>query len=476
MATKRHLYTTLTLLFLSVMANCNVSLKRECSNNPPASESDLREAYVTLLFGDFLLGVRVLGQSLEESGTKKERIVITASDVSQESQDILENDGWTVKPLVEIPNQYPDADGPKLSTKLVTWLLTQYRRLVFIDADAIVSSNVDELFRCGSFCVVYRHSDLFNTGVFVLKPSVVMYNSFHLLAPTLPLESQTDDQDILNFYYSNLRYGNMFNATNTSYCNNPMRLPAGYNGDIGVYYLNSRWKMPIEEVKITHYTLGPVKPWKWWAFTLFELNWKWNDLREKLACDTEPQLLTLRNWIPPLVLIIFLTFLWKFKLPVQHHDVGTYKPKPSRCYFSVHSILAKLLPLSILFTSSYMALCVVPTTMYPHHAVLSFCLWVTFIQFLMYCPFCYLAYRMRSKNGLHKIKSILNPKMESALWACVSVSLFLQVYYIPFFVNHFSFRVLIFLCLLVFSIVCHHLIGQRLIKVWFGHCEIGPNL
>ena len=126
MAAKVLLYTAcaVTVLMLSKEANCNYV---DYSINPPASdhESDLREAYVTLLFGDFLLGVRILGQSLEESGTKKERIVITASDVSQESQDILENDGWTVKPLVEIPNQYPDADGPKLSTKLVIWLLTQ---------------------------------------------------------------------------------------------------------------------------------------------------------------------------------------------------------------------------------------------------------------------------------------------------------------------------------------------------------------
>lgn len=35
----------------------------------PASAAD--QAYVTLLYGDFLLGVRVLGQSLRESKTDR---------------------------------------------------------------------------------------------------------------------------------------------------------------------------------------------------------------------------------------------------------------------------------------------------------------------------------------------------------------------------------------------------------------------
>ena len=56
--------------------------------------------------------------------------------------------------------------------KIQAWLLTEYRRVITIDSDAIVLKNIDALFNCGEFCAAFRHSDLFNTGVVVLKPSV----------------------------------------------------------------------------------------------------------------------------------------------------------------------------------------------------------------------------------------------------------------------------------------------------------------
>ena len=60
-------------------------------------------------------------------------------------------------------------------TKLEIWRLTEYRRVVYLDADTIVTQNIDELFRCGAFCAVFRAFDLFNAGVLVLKPSLETY-------------------------------------------------------------------------------------------------------------------------------------------------------------------------------------------------------------------------------------------------------------------------------------------------------------
>lgn len=49
-------------------------------------------------------------------------------------------------------------------TKLLIFNLTQYERVVYLDADAIAARNMDELFLCDGLCAVMRHSERVNTG------------------------------------------------------------------------------------------------------------------------------------------------------------------------------------------------------------------------------------------------------------------------------------------------------------------------
>ena len=450
------------------------SLESRTCHSQPLVSPELKEAYVTLLFGDFLLGVRVLGQSLKETGTTREMVVLTSSDVSLHTKDILLDDGWIVKPLQDLPNPHSgEKDKPNFLTKLLTWQMTEYRRVVYIDADVVVTMNVDELFRCGSFCITYRHSDLFNCGVEVLKPSAQMFKKFYEYIPYINPKYQDDDQVLLNEYYHDLKYATLFNTSDTSYCENAMRLPAGYNGDVGMYYLNSRWKMPLDDIKMIHYTMGPVKPWKWWGFTLFDLNWKWHELRSKLNGETEPGFFTPRNWIP-LFVVGFVFLIRKFassrfnqlmnKLSVLKLVWNT---------LSIYRTTSKFLPLTFLAISTYFTFKVVPETMTPYQACASFCLWCTFFHILLYGMYCYTVYQTGLKHstslGLRKMNSFLSPKIESMLWAIVSIILILQFYYLPFFVSPFSYRIQVFLVGLVYVVMCHHFIGLRVMYVWYGH-------
>jgi len=54
-------------------------------------------------------------------------------------------------------------------TKLHCWQLTQYRKCVFLDADTLVLSNVDDLFEREELSAAPDAGwpDCFNTGVFV---------------------------------------------------------------------------------------------------------------------------------------------------------------------------------------------------------------------------------------------------------------------------------------------------------------------
>lgn len=48
------------------------------------------EAYVTLLYGDqFVLGARVLGKSLRDTGTTKDLVALVSDGVSTDAQDLL---------------------------------------------------------------------------------------------------------------------------------------------------------------------------------------------------------------------------------------------------------------------------------------------------------------------------------------------------------------------------------------------------
>lgn len=87
------------------------------------------------------------------------------------------------------------------------------------------------------------------------------------------------DQGFMNSYFSDTKYASMFNPDDMNWpneSNSIHTLSMAYNYDIGVYYLQSRL---LIEPKIIHYTMGPTKPWIWWTYPMFDLNWEWYRLR-----------------------------------------------------------------------------------------------------------------------------------------------------------------------------------------------------
>lgn len=61
-----------------------------CAAGEPRSQSS-QEAYVTLLYGDeFLLGVRVLGKSIRDTGATKDMVVLVSDGVSKYAKQLLQ--------------------------------------------------------------------------------------------------------------------------------------------------------------------------------------------------------------------------------------------------------------------------------------------------------------------------------------------------------------------------------------------------
>ncbi|KAK8546439.1 hypothetical protein V6N13_067661 [Hibiscus sabdariffa] len=95
-----------------------------------------------LFYGDeFQLGVRVLGKSIKNTGSSKDMFVLVSDGVSDYAKKLLKaDDGCTVEKisLLENPNQVRPKRFWGVYTKLKLFNMTNYKKVVYVDADAIV--------------------------------------------------------------------------------------------------------------------------------------------------------------------------------------------------------------------------------------------------------------------------------------------------------------------------------------------------
>ncbi|GMN25810.1 hypothetical protein TIFTF001_001066 [Ficus carica] len=236
------------------------------------------EAYVTLLYGDeFLLGVRVLGKSIRDTRSTKDMVVLVSDGVSDYAVKLLEADGWIVTKisLLANPNQIMFINSLSLIA------------VVYLDADTIVVKSIEDLFKCGKFCANLKHSERLNSGVMVVEPSQKVFDD--MMSKVRTLESYTGgDQGFLNSYYSGFSNAHVFEPNLSAEVLNSRpvpemeRLSTLYNADVGLYMLANKWMVNESELRVIHYTLGPLKPWDWWTSWLLKPVDVWQNVREQL--------------------------------------------------------------------------------------------------------------------------------------------------------------------------------------------------
>ncbi|CAF1888357.1 unnamed protein product [Brassica napus] len=253
------------------------------------SESS-KEAYITLLYGDeFLLGVRVLGKSIRDTGSDKDMVALVSDGVSDYSKNLLKADGWKVEKisLLANPNQVHPTRFWGVYTKLKIFNMTDYNKVVYLDADTIVVKNIDDLFKCSKFCANLKHSERLNSGVMVVEPSQALFSD--MMRKVKTLSSYTGgDQGFLNSYYPDFPNARVFDPSLTveELRTRPVpdmeRLSTLYNADVGLYMLANKWMVDESKLHVIHYTLGPLKPWDWWTAWLVKPVDAWHSIRVKL--------------------------------------------------------------------------------------------------------------------------------------------------------------------------------------------------
>lgn len=218
-----------------------------------------REAFVTLVTTDpYCMGAVAVARSLRHHGTTRSLVVLVTPNVSEQSRITLNNTFDDVV-VVDLMDSRDDVHlsmlgRPELGitfTKIHCWTLTQYRKCVFLDADTLVLSNVDELFEREELSAAPDPGwpDCFNSGVFVFRPSV---RTHRRLLEHAKCHGSFDggDQGLLNSFFSSWPVADI-----------GKHLPFVYNlTSSAAYTYLPAFQQFGHNAKIVHFT-GAVKPW-----------------------------------------------------------------------------------------------------------------------------------------------------------------------------------------------------------------------
>ena len=452
-------------------ANDSVTLSTATSEDVRPRNGTRGEAYVALFYGGFFPAMRVLGQSLRASRTTRDYVALCMNTPAW-AKRILKSDGWIIKSVNPLPKTCGgDRIYSRHFAKIQAWLLTEYSRVISIDSDAIVLHNIDHLFKCGEFCAAYRHSDLFNTGVVVLKPSLETFQD--ICKNIQRIGSYTSgDQGFLNYYYEDLKNAPMFSKdVNTTSEEKFLRLPAEYNGDVSVFYVVNKWMyIDVEEPYILHYTLGPVKPWKWWTYPLFSLNWRWKKLRDQLPTTNlvEPSLWHVSSWLPiPLLAGLYLMSRMCSGLYIRL----LYRPlilKGAKYIGVVGGKVDKIFPPLSLAVALYLAYPCVPLDMSPLEAWTRFGIWVLLFFVIPFSAYCHLAYYLGRQEVTDDGKVVSTPHRivaESLFWLILATLVYYLEFLIPSVLLSMKHRAVTFISLGVLNFILCYFFGLRLISL-----------
>ncbi|MCP9237286.1 glycosyltransferase [Lewinella sp. JB7] len=256
-------------------------------------------AYVSLVStDDYVDGLLCMAMSLLDTQPRYPLVVMTSPRLSPEAVGRIEGFGLATLPLTD---RYRLPDHVREKNEVPRWLgtfaklemfeLTQYAKIVFLDADMLVTRNLDHLFDCPHpSAAVYQarvppfeHWNFPNTGLLVISPRRGLGQEIFATWPTVHQQFETfSEQNLIHEYFRGIfreRRG-------------PWEISVMYNACAFILdkiirqeNLNLNLRQPDDRtVAVVHFT-SPNKPW---AMSLSFLAYfilrktaggRWNELR-----------------------------------------------------------------------------------------------------------------------------------------------------------------------------------------------------
>lgn len=134
-----------------------------------------REAYATILHSAhvYVCGAIAAAQSIRMAGSTRDLVILVDDTISEYHRGGLEAAGWKIHTIQRIrnPKAEKDAYNEWNYSKFRLWQLTDYDKIIFIDADLLILRNIDILFEMPEISATGNNATLFNSGVMVVEPS-----------------------------------------------------------------------------------------------------------------------------------------------------------------------------------------------------------------------------------------------------------------------------------------------------------------
>lgn len=218
-------------------------------------------SYITYLGNSqYLPGVRGLITSLEAVQAKFPLIVMIPIDINDDIKIELKKlklNLVEVEPIkVDMQSIQLNSYWSKTFTKLALFDLTEYDKLVYLDADMLIKENIDSLFdqpHLTSVCAGHQYPGneswkTLNSGLMVIEPQEGLVEKLvHQIDVVKYEKNGYGDQDVIHDTYP--EWPNQLD----------LHLSEEYNLFIGyeAYYLSHHF---IDKAKVIHF-VGNLKPW-----------------------------------------------------------------------------------------------------------------------------------------------------------------------------------------------------------------------
>lgn len=240
-------------------------------------------SYVSYLSEDtYTYGIVLLNETLKQVNSQYPLHIIVTKDVSAPCLEILSQIGVTYELVDKIPMPQVFVDYNELLnmrqariwkdtfTKFNIFKLTQFDKIVFLDADVMILKNIDHLFDCapgtaavdGEYFNIWPEDQLhFNAGCMVIEPSEITYDNLINYIDVLKTTNEDfseifnkeliGDQNILNLFYSDWKDSS------------DLHLNKYYN-IFGPYIMEEQ----LEDIKENAYFIHFIgrKPWAFWVY------------------------------------------------------------------------------------------------------------------------------------------------------------------------------------------------------------------
>ncbi|XP_047307132.1 putative UDP-glucuronate:xylan alpha-glucuronosyltransferase 3 [Impatiens glandulifera] len=156
------------------VGSCELAIPLRAKENT-YSGNPKREAYATILHSAhvYVCGAIVAAQSIRMAGSTRDLVILVDDTISSYHREGLEAAGWKIRTIERIrnPKAERDAYNEWNYSKFRLWQLTDYDKIIFIDADLLIQRNMDFLFQMPEISATGNNGSLFNSGVMVIEPS-----------------------------------------------------------------------------------------------------------------------------------------------------------------------------------------------------------------------------------------------------------------------------------------------------------------